>query len=260
MTEPRIGDVKEAAKENNFFRKEVFTGAKSRLVIVSLLPDEEIGTETHDGDQLLYAVKGQGIAVIDGTREPFENGAIIGIPAGAAHNVGNTVKDPLRLFTVSAPPQHAAGTIHATNDSATVLTEDDCLALLRSRDLGRIAFDLEDRVEIFPVNYGIEGKIIVFRTSPGTKLAAVGKTAVAFEVDSWDPESGIGWSVVAKGRAEEITTSPGRVAEHLRWVPVHPAAPGDRGHWIGIKPSEITRRRFHVSPAGPRRPSAFGRP
>lgn len=58
------------------------------------------------------------------------------------------------------------------DDAATVLTEDDCLALLRSRELGRIAFDVEDRVEIFPVNYGIEGKIIVFRTSPGTKLAA----------------------------------------------------------------------------------------
>jgi mannose-6-phosphate isomerase-like protein (cupin superfamily) len=118
MTEPRIVDVKEAAKENNFFRKELFTGAKSQLVIMSLLPDEEIGTETHDGDQLLYAVKGQGIAIIDGTREPFEKGAIICIPAGAAHNVVNTGNDPLKLFTVYAPPQHAAGTIHATKRDA----------------------------------------------------------------------------------------------------------------------------------------------
>lgn len=135
-----------------------------------------------------------------------------------------------------------------------VLTEDDCLALLRSRDVGRIAFDVDGRVEIFPVNYGMEGRIIVFRTSPGTKLAEVPKRAVAFEVDSWEPVSGIGWSVVARGRAEEVTTNIGRVAEHLRWVPVHPVAPGERWHWIGIKPSEITGRQFHVAP--PRRERA----
>jgi len=115
--------------------------------------------------------------------------------------------------------------------------------------VGRIAFEFEGKVEIFPVNYGMEGLIIVFRTSPGTKLDAVPKTAVAFEVDSWDAESRIGWSVVAKGRAEEVTTNSGRVAEHLRRVPVHPAAPGDKWHWIAIKPSEITGRRFHVPPA-----------
>ena len=92
--------------------------------------------------------------------------------------------------------------------------------------MGRIAFDFEGKVEIFPVNYGMDGGIIVFRTSVGTKLHAATNTAVTFEVDSWDAETGVGWSVVAKGRAEEVTTNPGRVAEHLRWVPVHPAAPG----------------------------------
>jgi hypothetical protein len=94
----------------------------------------------------------------------------------------------------------------------------------------------------------MEGAIIVFRTSPGTTLSAVAKTELAFEVDSWDPASGVGWSVVARGPAEEVTTNLGRVAEHLRWVPVHPVAPGDRWHWVGIKPSEISGRRFHVPP------------
>lgn len=136
------------------------------------------------------------------------------------------------------------------DDSVKALTEDDCLPLLRSREVGRIAFDFEGKVEIFPVNYGMEGKIIVFRTSPGTKLDAVSRTSVVFEVESWDPDSGIGWSVVARGRAEEVTTNPGRVAEHLRWLPVHPVAPGGRWHWMAIKPSEITGRQFHVPPAG----------
>jgi len=135
------------------------------------------------------------------------------------------------------------------DESVRVLTEDECRDFLRARDLGRIAFDLEGTVQIFPVNYGMEGNIIVFRTGPGAKLNAVPRTSVAFEVDCWDPDAGIGWSVVARGRAEEITTNPGRAAEHLRWVPVHPAAPGDRWHWMAIKPSEITGRHFHVPPA-----------
>jgi nitroimidazol reductase NimA-like FMN-containing flavoprotein (pyridoxamine 5'-phosphate oxidase superfamily) len=129
-----------------------------------------------------------------------------------------------------------------------VLAEDECLALLRSRELGRVAFKLDGPVEILPVNYVIEGTIIVFRTSLGTKLSAVARAQLAFEVDSWDPASGIGWSVVARGPAEEVTTNPGRVAEHLRWVPVHPVAPGDRWHWVGLKPSDISGRRFHVPP------------
>jgi len=130
-----------------------------------------------------------------------------------------------------------------------VLTEDECLTLLRSREVGRVAFSVDGRVEIFPVNYGVEGKVIIFRTGAGTKLAEVPKRTVAFEVDSWEPGSGTGWSVVARGDAEEVTTNVGRVAEHLRWVPVHPVAPGERRHWIGIMPAELSGRRFQVAPS-----------
>ena len=137
--------------------------------------------------------------------------------------------------------------------SMQVLTENECLALLSSQEVGRIAFAFEDRIEIFPINYGLEGAVIVFRTSPGTKLEAVPKTAVAFEADSWDSETGIGWSVVARGPAEEVTTNVGRVAEHLRWVPVHPVAPGERWHWLAVKPTEITGRRFRVPATKPER-------
>lgn len=129
------------------------------------------------------------------------------------------------------------------------LTENECLDLLGTHDLARISFAFEGRIEIFPINYCLCGAIIVFRTGLGTKLAAVGATMVAVEIDGWDREAGIGWSVVAKGLTEEITTNPGRVAEHLRWMPVHPAAPGDRYHWVGIKPTAISGRRFHIAPA-----------
>jgi uncharacterized protein len=135
------------------------------------------------------------------------------------------------------------------DDSVHVLTENQCLALLNSHEVGRIAFEFKGRIEVFPMNYAMDGAIIVFRTSPGTKLEGVPNSAIAFEVDGWDPESGIGWSVVAKGRAEEVTTGVSRAAEHLRWVPVHPVAPGERFHWLAILPTEITGRQFHVPPA-----------
>jgi nitroimidazol reductase NimA-like FMN-containing flavoprotein (pyridoxamine 5'-phosphate oxidase superfamily) len=139
--------------------------------------------------------------------------------------------------------------MHAiSSESLEMLSEDECLGLLRSHAIGRIAFAFEGKVEIFPVNYGVEGRVIVFRTGAGTKLHALRGVEVAFEIDGWDPDLGIGWSVVARGGAEEITTNLGRAAEHLRWVPVDPAAPGDRWHWIGIKPLEIAGRRFHGAP------------
>ena len=137
----------------------------------------------------------------------------------------------------------------------TVLAEEDCLRYLGSHDVGRIAFAASNgRVEAFPINYAMEGRVIVFRTAPGTKLDVVPRTEVVFEIDDWDPRTGVGWSVVARGRAEEVTTNPGRAAEHLRWVPVHPVAPGAKLHWIGIAPSEITGRFFQVPPPKGERP------
>jgi mannose-6-phosphate isomerase-like protein (cupin superfamily) len=121
MIEPCILDAKEAAKGNSFFRKVLFTAEKSQLVVMSLLSGEEIGTEIHSGDQLLYVVKGDGVAVINDAQEPFEKGAILCVPAGAPHNVINTGDQPLKLFTIYAPPQHAPGTIHETKADADVV-------------------------------------------------------------------------------------------------------------------------------------------
>jgi mannose-6-phosphate isomerase-like protein (cupin superfamily) len=118
VIEPRVIDIKRAAKENSFFRKVLVTANKSQVVLMSLIPGEEIGTESHDGDQLLYAVKGEGVAVINGVQEPFEKGAMLCVPAGAEHNVINTGDEPFKLFTIYAPPQHAGGTVHETKARA----------------------------------------------------------------------------------------------------------------------------------------------
>jgi mannose-6-phosphate isomerase-like protein (cupin superfamily) len=114
LTESAVIELKDVAKENGLFRKVLFTGAKSQLVIMSLLPGEEIGAETHDGDQIIYAVKGDGVAVLDDTSQAFEKGTVFCVPAGSRHNVINTGADAMKLFTVYAPPQHRAGASQAT--------------------------------------------------------------------------------------------------------------------------------------------------
>lgn len=118
MVEPQVIDIKEVAKQNESFRKVLFTATKSQLVVMSLRPGEDIGTEVHQVDQLLYAVKGEGVAITGDTRTPFEKGAILCVPAGTSHNVINTGDEPLKLFTVYSPAQHAAGTVHATKADA----------------------------------------------------------------------------------------------------------------------------------------------
>jgi mannose-6-phosphate isomerase-like protein (cupin superfamily) len=118
MTQPYVVNIKEAAKKNDFFRKVLFTGAKSQLVLMSLLPGEEIGTEVHNVDQILYAVEGDGKAVLEGVGRKFEKGEIVCVPAGVQHNVINSYDKPMRLFTIYAPPEHAAGTVHRTKAEA----------------------------------------------------------------------------------------------------------------------------------------------
>jgi nitroimidazol reductase NimA-like FMN-containing flavoprotein (pyridoxamine 5'-phosphate oxidase superfamily) len=134
----------------------------------------------------------------------------------------------------------------APDQTIEALSPDECFLLLRSRDMGRIAFDVEGQPEVFPINYAMEGRIVVFRTAPGTKLNFVPKARLAFEVDHWDPKLGIGWSVVVKGLAEEVTRNLGRTAEHIRRAPVHPVAPGERWHWLAIRPLEVSGRRFQA--------------
>lgn len=118
MTQPYVLNVKKAAKENDFFRKVLVTGMKSQVVLMSLEPGEEIGSEVHQVDQIIYAVEGKGKVVIDGGENEFEKGDIAFVPAGAQHNVLNTDDEPMKLFTIYAPPEHAAGAIHRTKVEA----------------------------------------------------------------------------------------------------------------------------------------------
>lgn len=125
-----------------------------------------------------------------------------------------------------------------------ILSEHQCRELLSSRDLGRIAFPVGDETEIFAVNYATDGTIVVFRTGTGTKLTQSTASRVAFEVDEWDAAKKVGWSVVLKGVAQEVTRGTDPYSAALRTRNVFPLAPGEHDYWIAIYPATISGRRF----------------
>jgi nitroimidazol reductase NimA-like FMN-containing flavoprotein (pyridoxamine 5'-phosphate oxidase superfamily) len=127
---------------------------------------------------------------------------------------------------------------------ATNLEANKCWALLRSSEVGRLAVLIGDRPEIFPINYVVDHGTVVFRTAEGTKLAGAIQRKVAFEADGYEPETGEAWSVVVKGRGEEIS----RVHELLDTadLPLFPWHNAPKQRFVRIVPDEITGRRFHA--------------
>ena len=114
-----VGDIEELAKDNSVFRRVVYTGKNLQLVLMSLQPEEEIGEEVHkDRDQFFRIEKGQGEVWIDGKRSEIQEDDAILVPAGARHNIINTGDQPLRLYTLYAPPEHRDGTVHKTRAEA----------------------------------------------------------------------------------------------------------------------------------------------
>jgi len=105
---------------NNNFRKVLYTGKHSQLVLMSLKPMEEIGMEVHpDNDQFFRIEKGQGKCIIDGNEYELSNGMAIVVPAGAQHNVINTSDSKeLKLYTIYSPAHHKDGVIRATKEEA----------------------------------------------------------------------------------------------------------------------------------------------
>lgn len=115
MSEATRRDFLDLARQNDAFRRELVTGAHSQLVAMTLPPREEIGEEVHeDVDQILLFVEGAGEAVLEGERSPVRASDIVFVKAGTRHNFVNTGQGPLRLLTIYAPPEHPAGTFHAT--------------------------------------------------------------------------------------------------------------------------------------------------
>lgn len=112
-------DIAAAALRNPHFRQVLETSEHLQLVVMTVPPGEEIGTEVHDGiDQTLVVVGGSGAADLDDQTTTVGPGALVLVPAGTRHNVRNTGSDPLVLYTLYSPPEHAPGTVHRTKAEA----------------------------------------------------------------------------------------------------------------------------------------------
>lgn len=114
-----VDDIGKLTEDNDDFRRVLYTGHHMQLVLMSLKPGEEIGEEVHqDRDQFFRVEEGQGEVVIDGRTTKFESDFAIVVPAGARHNIRNTGDEPLKLYTLYGPPEHADGTVHVTKADA----------------------------------------------------------------------------------------------------------------------------------------------
>src|SRR3546814_12206410 len=110
--------------ENEDFRRVLYTGKHLQLVLMTLKPGEEIGEEVHeDRDQFFRIEEGHGEIRIDGTANVVEGAFAVIVPAGARHTVVYTGKNPLRLYTPYAPPEHTDGVAH--KDKAQTEPEHD---------------------------------------------------------------------------------------------------------------------------------------
>ncbi len=105
------------------FRRVLWTGKHSQLVIMTVPPGGEIGEEVHEVDQILTFVSGVGEALVSGNKRKVAQGDLVVVPAGRKHNFINTGPNPLVLYTVYAPAEHADGAIHRTKEEADAMEE-----------------------------------------------------------------------------------------------------------------------------------------
>ncbi|MEA2702033.1 MAG: hypothetical protein QOE22_742 [Candidatus Parcubacteria bacterium] len=111
-----VTDIESKTLKNENFREVLYTADRMQLVVMSV-PDE-IGKEVHGQDQFIRIEKGEGKAVLDGVENDLKDGSVVIIPAGTKHNIVNTGNEPLKLYTLYAPPHHKDGVVHKTKEEA----------------------------------------------------------------------------------------------------------------------------------------------
>jgi len=115
-----VGKIEKETIKNEDFRRVLYTGKFSQLVLMSLKPGEEIGEETHDDvDQFFRFEQGKGVVIIDDVEHEIKDGYAIIVPSGAKHNVINTSKkNDLKLYTLYSPPEHQDAVVRHTKQEA----------------------------------------------------------------------------------------------------------------------------------------------
>lgn len=115
-------------QENENFRRVLFTGLKSQLVVMSIPPSGEVGKETHKyTEQTLFFLSGTGEGELDGKKFPIGPGDVVVVVPGTEHNFWNTGTENLKIYTVYAPPNHIDGRVHKTKADADADTADEAV-------------------------------------------------------------------------------------------------------------------------------------
>jgi mannose-6-phosphate isomerase-like protein (cupin superfamily) len=118
--------IEKETLKNSDFRRVLYTGKYSQLVLMNLKPMEEIGIETHnDRDQFFRFEEGEGKVIIDEVEHKVKDGDAVIVPAGAKHNVVNTSKElELKLYTIYSPPEHQDKVVRHTKADAEASPEE----------------------------------------------------------------------------------------------------------------------------------------
>lgn len=128
-----------------------------------------------------------------------------------------------------------------TDESSSILPVHECWDLLAGMSLGRLVTSVDGKPEIFPVNYAVQRRTVLFRTAEGTKLVSTAiNHRVLFEVD--DHNVAEGWSVIVKGNARSLRTY--EEIEEAEQAQVLPWTSSEKSHYVRITPESVTGRRF----------------
>ncbi len=114
-----ITHIEKETRENEYYRKVLYTSKHSQLVLMTIQPGDEIGAEVHELDQFIRLEAGSANVVLNGEAHELHADWAAMIPAGVEHNVVNTGTEPLRLYSIYSPPEHKDGTVHKTKADET---------------------------------------------------------------------------------------------------------------------------------------------
>lgn len=109
-----IGNIEKDTKENEDYRRVIYTAKNSQLVLMNIKPGDEIGAEVHELDQFIRIEEGKAKAVLNGEETEIEDDYAVVIPAGVEHNIINVGDSDLKLYSIYSPPEHKDGTVHPT--------------------------------------------------------------------------------------------------------------------------------------------------
>lgn len=121
-------NIIQETQTNEYFRRVLFTGKNSQLVVMSIPPNGEVGAETHKyTEQTLFFLSGTGEGELNGKKFPINPGDVVVVVPGTEHNFRNTGNEDLKIYTVYAPPNHIDGRVHKTKADADLDTADEAV-------------------------------------------------------------------------------------------------------------------------------------